>query len=67
MKNSQEQFSFFSLKVLFIYVKESTHARVHTCLSRSGVSRLPAEQEAQHGTQSQDPGIMTQAKGQLLT
>jgi len=57
---------FFFFKILFIYLREReracAHEPVHEQEGRGrgrGKSRLSAEQEAQCGAQTQDPGIMT--------
>ena len=52
--------------ILFIYLKERESTSTGRGRGR-GKSRLPTEQEAPCGAQSQDPGIMTRAKGRHLT
>ena len=55
------KFIFIFLKILFIYLTERERAA-----EGEGEADFPAEQGAQCGTQSQDPGIMTWAKGRRL-
>ena len=53
---------FLFFKILFIYLIEITSRRRGRQRERKG-SRLPAEQRARCGAQSQNLGIMTQAEG----
>ena len=53
---------------LFIWQREWERAQAEGVAGRRrGRSRLPAEQGAQCGAQSQNPEIMTQVKGRFLT
>ena len=67
MASSLPLFFFFSLRFyLFICQREWAQADREVGRGR-GRSRFPAEQRAQCGTRSQDPGIMTWAEGSCLT
>jgi len=59
-------FIFLNIFYLFIWEREWERESMRGGRVR-GRSRLPAEQGAQCGTRSQDPGIMTWAKGSRLT
>ena len=58
----------FFKALFFLFIWEREQARGRTDGDRETWSRLPTEHRAQHGTQSQDPEIMTWAeiKSQLL-
>ena len=65
---------FFFFKILFTYLthRDRESAQIGRVADRAagrgrGRTRLSAEQTAQHGAQTQDPGIMTRAKGRHLT
>ena len=58
----------FLKKILFIYLTERERSQAgREAGGRRGGSRLPAEQRAQPGAQSQDLEIMTWAEGRGLT
>ena len=59
----------FSFKIFYLFERVSKRERESTSVGDRGrgTSILPSEQGAPHGTQSQDPGIMTAAEGQHFT
>ena len=61
-KNGKLDFLFFFLRFLFFLLFDKSmhvHAQVDRAAGRERKSKLPIEQRAQHGAQSQDPGITT--------
>ena len=65
--NENKQVISFLFIYLFIYLFDrEIHSERGIASRRRGRSRLPAEQGAQCGARSQDPGIMTWAEGRRL-